>query len=697
MMLGFCFAINLILVLGVMAFLFTQRTHLAHRTFYAFLFYLCAILVYSGSIFYQLHLPVETYFAFESAGYVSLQIAYVAALAYLFSEFFFSRIYLRPKQKLNNIDKFCFVGFLILVGITLWPDMFFKGVEFTQAGNALVDRTQNVTYYGLFVFILILATLVTLFTRMKRATNPIVRTQFRYLFLVAAFSNISALITNWILPVYFDFVYLDAIAPLFFIFNVLVFIYATTRLRFLDIQVTFEKYLIYITNSLVYVFPIIAVLDALTAGKITTQAAGVFIAGIAILLVLFWDKTLPVFTQFWNYLFYNKSTNPIQDIAKSIEGFRTSTESGIQNLSQALEVKKARFCFVNDPLLSKYLSSLKHFFEKNPHSLLVKDELDFQLERFGENQNLESIGETLDNMMISVVMPVLDGEKKLLGFLLLEKKVDGSLFSSQEIAATTKLLEEANIYITKERDYGDVLQKLQNYEAVEKEFIKDLMHEIRHPLMMARNITEVIDWAKLKPEDQVFLKESERSLQDLSQNLERITEAFYWSQETAAVQKTIGNLENLREFIRQDMVKQNPNWFEIMDFKWESSGLEKDLFYFDMPQMKRVFVELGKNALFFSDAKKFKITVRAFEEGDDVVVHYTDNGIGIVEEYWDKIFDLMFVISESRSRKEAGFGLGLTIARGIIRAHGGDIKVLKSEIGKGTTFEIRAPLERYKA
>jgi signal transduction histidine kinase len=70
-------------------------------------------------------------------------------------------------------------------------------------------------------------------------------------------------------------------------------------------------------------------------------------------------------------------------------------------------------------------------------------------------------------------------------------------------------------------------------------------------------------------------------------------------------------------------------------------------------------------------------------------VSFTDSGCGIAKEHLSKLFDPFFTTKETAK----GTGLGLAISYRIIQSHGGDIAV-ESEIGKGSTFRIRIPIEK---
>src|SRR5205814_92982 len=71
-------------------------------------------------------------------------------------------------------------------------------------------------------------------------------------------------------------------------------------------------------------------------------------------------------------------------------------------------------------------------------------------------------------------------------------------------------------------------------------------------------------------------------------------------------------------------------------------------------------------------------------------ISVTDNGIGIPEELQHKVFETFFQADSSASREYGGAGLGLSIVKSYVEAHGGEVAV-KSEAGKGSTFTLVLP------
>ncbi len=110
----------------------------------------------------------------------------------------------------------------------------------------------------------------------------------------------------------------------------------------------------------------------------------------------------------------------------------------------------------------------------------------------------------------------------------------------------------------------------------------------------------------------------------------------------------------------------------------------------DAERIRQVVLILLDNALKYS-GRGGSIAIRASRAGDDAMVTVTDTGIGIGPDDVDRVFDRFYRVDKARSRALGGAGLGLSIAREIVDAHHGTLK-LESELGRGTTVTLRLPL-----
>jgi signal transduction histidine kinase len=109
----------------------------------------------------------------------------------------------------------------------------------------------------------------------------------------------------------------------------------------------------------------------------------------------------------------------------------------------------------------------------------------------------------------------------------------------------------------------------------------------------------------------------------------------------------------------------------------------------DTRRIQRVLYNLLQNAMRHTPADG-SIFIRAKEAGSEVEVSVEDTGEGIAPEEMPHIFERFHRKDQARSRASGGSGLGLSIAKGIVEAHGGRIWV-ESVVGRGTRFTFTLP------
>jgi len=111
----------------------------------------------------------------------------------------------------------------------------------------------------------------------------------------------------------------------------------------------------------------------------------------------------------------------------------------------------------------------------------------------------------------------------------------------------------------------------------------------------------------------------------------------------------------------------------------------------DDVRVGEVLTNLVENAVKCSEEGN-KIAITASPNGKYVILSVTDEGIGIAPDLHQKIFDRFYQVENHRKGNRQGTGLGLTICRGIIEAHGGRIWV-ESEENKGAKFSFSLPTD----
>jgi two-component system OmpR family sensor kinase len=110
----------------------------------------------------------------------------------------------------------------------------------------------------------------------------------------------------------------------------------------------------------------------------------------------------------------------------------------------------------------------------------------------------------------------------------------------------------------------------------------------------------------------------------------------------------------------------------------------------DASALQRLFVNLVDNAVKYGDRARIRLS----SDAAGAVVEIIDNGRGLLEAERDRVFEPFYRIEGSRNRDTGGIGLGLSIARSIARAHGGDVSLEPADPGPGLKAVVRLPVAK---
>lgn len=229
------------------------------------------------------------------------------------------------------------------------------------------------------------------------------------------------------------------------------------------------------------------------------------------------------------------------------------------------------------------------------------------------------------------------------------------------------------------------------YEASLKlkreEFTSNVTHELKTPLTIISGFAELLKSGNVEEEK---IKEFGGIIYKQSTNLQRLIDDLLKISKLEANDAVIIeelSLDELGDEVCDDLAIEikNKNLNLVKDFDRVKAKVNGEM-------IKEAMMNLLTNAIKYNrDGGEIKFKI-AKEDGF-ALVQISDNGIGIEEELLDRIFERFYVVDHSRSKKISSTGLGLSIVKHIVEAHGGRIEVT-SEIGKGSTFTIYLPIEK---
>jgi Signal transduction histidine kinase len=274
-------------------------------------------------------------------------------------------------------------------------------------------------------------------------------------------------------------------------------------------------------------------------------------------------------------------------------------------------------------------------------------------------------------------------------------------FSSpvQSLAVTARRLGEGDFsqraQILDKGELGEFAQtfnfmadNLERADKLRRNFIADTAHELRSPLYNIRGYVEAIQDGVTKPDKKIIgsINEEVLLLCRLVDDLRELAMA------ESGKLKLSFQPENVANLVSHTLVTLQPK----ADMKKISISVDipdnLSPVKADFQRIVQVIRNLVDNAIIHT-SKKGKVTITAREKNSQVEISVIDDGEGIPKEDLLNIFERFYRVDKSRSRATGGSGLGLTIAKYLVEAHGGEIWA-QSEVGKGSCFTFILPVFR---
>jgi signal transduction histidine kinase len=230
-------------------------------------------------------------------------------------------------------------------------------------------------------------------------------------------------------------------------------------------------------------------------------------------------------------------------------------------------------------------------------------------------------------------------------------------------------------------ELADAYQKLAEQDLARREFLTNIAHELRTPLTIASGYLHTLKKGILSG-DQLIT-----TIDTVSRNVDQIvnlTNDLLFLQELDLVLSEFQPVD-ISEIVDNVARKYHPKAKEY-GIVLKIKGGNVSPVQGDIASLERAVTALVDNAIKFSPPKG-SVEIRIAEKGEHVIVSVTDNGIGIDPQIRPRIFDRFFHLEKSGDELYSGLGIGLSIARQVIKQHRGSLDV-ESEPGKGSTFTI---------
>lgn len=286
-------------------------------------------------------------------------------------------------------------------------------------------------------------------------------------------------------------------------------------------------------------------------------------------------------------------------------------------------------------------------------------------------------------------------------------------FTTDDAAYFQTIIRQVSLPLKSACLYNKISEKnneLEKLERIKSDFISIVSHELRTPLTPIKNALSILSGGKCgeMSENAVkFIDMAKRNVENLTHIINDILDInkieagkMIFNYKTMNIHSVIENVKNNFDCVAKE--------HDIVFSAIEEENLPD--IYADSQRLEQILTNLVSNAIKFTPSGK-KITIQSelknsndivsinnfFDKdlkalnGDYIVVSVTDEGIGINPENLGRAFDMFTQIENSQTRKVGGTGLGLPIAKQLIKAHKGAIWCDSIE-GQGSSFRIAIPI-----
>lgn len=235
--------------------------------------------------------------------------------------------------------------------------------------------------------------------------------------------------------------------------------------------------------------------------------------------------------------------------------------------------------------------------------------------------------------------------------------------------------------------FNQMAAKLEKAEELRKQLIGDIAHELRTPLSTIKGYMEGLMDEVLPAGDETFLQ--------VHQEAERLQRLVGDLQDLNQVEAGVFNLD-LKLAAVDDLLKSTLTRLG-RQFDEKGVAIKVDVpgdlprILIDPDRISQVLLNIIGNSLQYTPPGG-SVTASARRQGRQIQIIITDTGIGIAPEDLPRIFTRFFRVDKSRSRAGGGSGIGLTISRHLVEAHGGSITAESEGPGRGSQFTITLPI-----
>lgn len=229
--------------------------------------------------------------------------------------------------------------------------------------------------------------------------------------------------------------------------------------------------------------------------------------------------------------------------------------------------------------------------------------------------------------------------------------------------------------------------ELQEMDKLKSDFIAIASHELRTPLGIIMGYASF-----LQDEQDEAVSGHASKVMGSALQLRRIIEDMinlrYLKQKPSDLQRENITLQGLIDDLQRDILTQVDAGKHELKVDCQQGDATV---YVDRSRLSMALVNVLNNAFSFTPAEG-EVRIETSADGDKAFIRIVDTGIGLEADQLERIFEEFYQVEDHMTRHHGGLGIGLSISRALVNAHGGTIKASSPGLDAGATFTITLPL-----
>jgi len=363
--------------------------------------------------------------------------------------------------------------------------------------------------------------------------------------------------------------------------------------------------------------------------------------------------------------------------------------------------KENGISLVKDNFLTIHLEKTKKPVVFGELSLAIRDAKNQE-----EKGKLEKLRANMKRIEAELCLPLFLKEK-LLGIIVLGRKLNGEPYSRQDLELLISLSHQSSLALQNAKLYSQIKDFSKNLEekvkeqvkdieelsAMKSEFLKVVNHQLRTPASIIKGMSSML------AEGSVPKQQREDFIKKLYLSSERLTLVL---DDILLAQSLVGGLEKpefspcrIEEIVEKEINHLKPQT-EAKNLKilFEKPKKPLPLVLIDPEMIERVVYRLIDNAILYTRKGEIKISINLKKEKDKnfIEISIKDQGLGLDEKDKKNLFNLFYRGKRAVSLHPNGSGLGLFIVKKLIEAHQGTITAESAGKDRGAVFTLVLPM-----